>query len=210
MDSAFRDFQVRLARMLTNQLNSRIQLQPHDMVCTSTMQIIVSTHYKINCQITPYKYLKVNYKSSITWREETNFLRTNPSFNKQPRYDYVLIQVDNSQNGQTCICAQLLEVFGITIHGTVYHIALVLPLDEHIPMGEGHHAHDNALRFTRIWARHRSKAVFIMVESIICGALLAPASSEPEQMDEHLVIDVIDEDMWWRMKSVKLVYNVKL
>lgn len=139
-------------------------------------------------------------------------LRVNPNFHGRPRYDYVLVQVDP----HNYIFAQLLYVFGITIKATPQHdetslhMALILPMDETIPVVEGHRPTDKTLRLTRIRSRHRSDAVFINVESVVRGGLLAPVFEEGVQMDEYLIVDVIDEDMWWRMKSVKLIKKAKL
>jgi hypothetical protein len=44
-------------------------------------------------------------------------------------------------------------------------------------------------------------------ETLIRGALL---TSEHDSPGEFFVLDAIDDDFWWRMKSVNLTYNVNL
>jgi len=51
--------------------------------------------------------------------------------------------------------------------------------------------------------------VFISVESIVQGALLVKDFGA-EYGDEYLVIDVVDSDMWLRLKTLALVQRVNL
>jgi hypothetical protein len=76
--------------------------------------------------------LRVNYESAITWCVETDLLRANPSFSHQPRYDFILVRVDNNVH----LFAQLQYIFSVTIEDTTCTMALILPLDEPIPMHE--------------------------------------------------------------------------
>uniref|UniRef100_A0A8H7Y2E1 Uncharacterized protein n=1 Tax=Psilocybe cubensis TaxID=181762 RepID=A0A8H7Y2E1_PSICU len=188
-DIAFHGFRKKLGQTLSRHLGKPVRFDKHDV-------------------ITPYQYMEVNYESKITWKTERNILRINPSFHGRKRYDHALIQVDSEKN--TYIFVQLLYVIGIKVEETLYHMALVLPLDEAIPALENHRISDKKLRFIRVRSRHRSKAAFINVESIVRGGLLAQAFRPPHQVDEYIIIDVIDEDMWWRLKSVKLVKHVVL
>jgi len=82
-------------------------------------------------------------------------------------------------------------------------MALIIPMDERILQQE-HVALDETFRFSRVRAWHVSASAFIDVESIVRGAVLVKAN-DMENHDEYISFDVIDEDMWWRMKSVKLV-----
>ena len=114
-----------------------------------------------------------------------------------------------------CILAQLLQVFGVVVNNAILYMAYILPMDadpyevESINMAHAKLKQeiDKALRLTRIRSRPRAEATCISVESIIRGALVAEGFEENQQKDEYLIIDVIDEDMWWRMKSVRLVQN---
>lgn len=141
----------------------------------------------------------------IDWRLTTDLLRANPDFHHRPRYDYVIIQASNTE----VIFAQILYIFGVTVtlNNTEAHVALVLPFDE--APDRQHCERDEALHFTRVQARHRSKATLIHVESIIRGAVLVK-DFEAEHDDEYIVMDVLDADLWWRMKSVSLARHVKM
>ena len=66
---------------------------------------------------------------------------------------------------------------------------------------------DRDLRFTRVVARPRSTCVLVDVETIVRGALLVRDYSS-QHPDEHIVLDVIDTDLWWQMKSIKLAQKV--
>lgn len=81
-------------------------------------------------------------------------------------------------------------------------MALILPLDEPIPMHE-RRSDDHNLRLIRLRARSRKHAVFINVESIVRGALLT-RDHNSDFDDEFLLVTAIDQDMWWRNKSLIL------
>lgn len=77
-------------------------------------------------------------------------------------------------------------------------IALVQPYNEPIPARERPHK-DKELSLLRYRSRHRKDCTFIAVESIIRGALLA---RDPDIDDERFVVDVIDTDMFLRLRSL--------
>lgn len=139
----------------------------------------------------------------IDWKLTTDLLRANPDFHRRPRYDYVMIQASDTE----VMFAQILYIFGVTVNNTEMHVALVLPFDE--TPDRHHRERDEALHFTRVQARHRSKATFIHVESIVRGAVLVK-DFEAEHGDEYIVMDVLDADLWWRMKSVSIARHVKI
>lgn len=87
-------------------------------------------------------------------------------------------------------------------------MALILPMDESIPRAE-RVASDRVLRFARVRSRPKSKAAFIDIDSIVRGIVVVP-SNDNEVGDEYLIFDVLDEDIWWRMKSTRLATNVRL
>jgi len=90
----------------------------------------------------------------------------------------------------------------------MHYMALILPMDEAIPRAESVPS-DRAFRLTRVRSRRRSNAAFIDINSIIRGALLI-GSNDGEAGDEFFVFDLLDEDMWWRMKSIRLASKVQL
>lgn len=134
---------------------------------------------------------------------QSNLVRANPNFHNRPRYDFVLIKVDEAQH----IFAQLVYIFGIQVDEKPYYLALVTPFDA-VP-SLFNRKRDGDLRLTRVRARPRSEAVIISTESIVRGGLLVEDFGSPID-GEHLVIDFIDGDMWWRMKHLTLARKVNL
>jgi len=149
-------------------------------------------------QVTPYRLLKVNYISVVDWHQKTDLIRVHPNFHGRERQDCVLVAAGNNEY----FFAQLLYVFGVFVANETRHMALIMPMDERIPRNERVQS-DKVFRFRRVRARHISKTAFIDVESIVWGAVLVKAN-DSENHDEFISFDVIDEDMWWRMKSVML------
>jgi hypothetical protein len=92
--------------------------------------------------------------------------------------------------------AQLLLLFVCTVESTVYHLALVHPFDA--PTGTLHRK-DKDLNLHRVRERNRDSSEFVSVNSIIRGALLADDS---EKEGDKLVVDIIDTDMFLRMKEL--------
>jgi hypothetical protein len=101
--------------------------------------------------------------------------------------------------------AQLLSVFSIQYQDKTYQMALILPIDR-LTINRNR-PRDHALRLTRVRSRPRYDSVVVDTETLIRGALL---TSEHDSPGEFFVLDVIDDDFWWRMKSVSLAHNVNL
>lgn len=135
---------------------------------------------------------------------KTNLLCVNPNFHNRPCYDYVLVDAGAGSH----FLAQLLYSFSIFAANDNCYMAVILPFDERIPHADRVPS-DKILRFTRIRSRHRSHAAFIDINSIVRGVVLVP-SNDNDAGDEYLVFDILDEDIWWRMKSIRLATNVKL
>lgn len=94
----------------------------------------------------------------------------------------------------------------ITYKDIDYHMALVLPFD--VPRAAMNRRRDNELRFTRVHPRARAKSLFIDTNSIIRGALLAADGLSQE--GEYLVVNFIDQDMWMRLKNIKLINHAQI
>jgi hypothetical protein len=159
----------------------------------------------VDCQqIRKYRFLKVSYESKVNWELESDYLRCSPLFHNHPRYDCVVVKVSGGL-GQPpkFIFAQLCFIFQCNVGTAKYHMALIQSYDA-LP-GTTYRRRDNALRFHRVRSNPRGFSEFISVESIIRGALLVQAYGSAE---EFLVVDVVDGDMWLRMKEMKLTGRV--
>ncbi|KAJ6572551.1 hypothetical protein DFH09DRAFT_916657, partial [Mycena vulgaris] len=141
--------------------------------------------------IVPFQFLKVHYESLSTWTSTTDFLRCNPKFNGQPRYDCVLVETAHKP-----VFARLLYLLSCTVEKKAHPFALILPLDA--PTGPLRRI-DKALRFHRVRAKLRKQSEFISVHSIIRGAVLVPDFDKP---GESIVFDVLDGDKSLRLKTL--------
>lgn len=146
------------------------------------------------------------YESTIDWELKFNILRINPNFHNNDRHDYVLIKAGETD----CFFAQLLYVFGIEYQGNTYQRALILPMDVPVPV-QGR-VRDRKLRFRRVIARPYSRSVLIDINTIIRGALLVKDYGAPLETSKsgHIVVESIDADIWWRMKTINLAHNVQI
>ena len=126
----------------------------------------------------------------MTWKTATDYLRCSPKFYGQPHYDYVIVQTF-----QKPIFGQLVYVFSITIGTTKYPLALIQPFDAPVESLEK----DADLGFFRLKSQPRVKTEIFPVASIIRGALLVRDFDSDD--DVYIVLDVIDGDMFLRMKN---------
>ncbi|KAF7378401.1 hypothetical protein MSAN_00266700 [Mycena sanguinolenta] len=180
-DLAFLNFRVRFADFLSEFLPAYGHALPQ------------GKRVKFNAQqeITPYRYLKVFFQSFDNWADDTDYLRCSPSFHNQERYDAALVKTTTGN-----IFVRLAFVFTCTIEDKTYPFGLVQALD----VGTGRRsAKDKALSFYHIRERPRKECEFISVYSIIRGALLAP---DFDKRGDYLVIDVVDSDMFLRLKEM--------
>ncbi|KAJ3965203.1 hypothetical protein EV361DRAFT_671744, partial [Lentinula raphanica] len=106
-------------------------------------------------------------------------------------YDSIIF---NAGIGQP-IFAQLRYLFLITVADIAYPIALVQPYK----VIQARSTTDKDLGLLRV--RKQRDTEFISVRSIIRGAVLIPASDDPLKIDEMLVWDALDGDMFLRVKE---------
>ncbi|KAF8156731.1 hypothetical protein B0H34DRAFT_675152 [Crassisporium funariophilum] len=119
----------------------------------------------LNNQITEYQYLKSFYESKVTWKQEVNHLRCSPSFNKQSRYDHVIIQMDSGP-----IFAQLKFIFTAVVGKERIPFILVQAFD--IYCDRHYKKKDKELGFICLRQQSERKAEFFFARSIICGAVI--------------------------------------
>ncbi|KAG1876628.1 hypothetical protein DFJ58DRAFT_712860 [Suillus subalutaceus] len=146
-----------------------------------------------NFQICEYRYLKVNYESTVDWKQATDYLWCNPSFHGQPRYDCALIQLTPEQSA----FVKLILMFKChlpDIDGS-FNFALVQPYTA----GTGAHRRiDRELKLTRVKAVPRANSTFVPLASVIRGAVLFP---DRDHQGEFIIVDHIDSDMFLHMKT---------
>lgn len=139
----------------------------------------------------------------VDWSTEYHFIRANPNFHNRPRYDYALVKVgeDNSE----CIIVHVLYIFRIRVKGEEHHMALVLPFD--VPRQISNRNRDTELRLERIHPRlNRANSIIIDTNTIIRGVLLAEDRSS-DRREQH-VVSFTDQDIWMRMKTMRLLTHV--
>ncbi|RDB28873.1 hypothetical protein Hypma_015251 [Hypsizygus marmoreus] len=175
-DIAFNRFRIKLGIFFTNHFNRTREIK-----------------FKGTDAITEYQFLKVSYESMVDWQTQTDYLRRSPNFHGRQRNDYVLVNgVDKK------FFAQLLLIFSCRVDDTEFKMAYIYPLDA--PPGTIHRRRDRDLGFYRLRSRLRKDCMFISVESIIRGALIAKDYAKD---GDYLVVDCVDADLWRRMKQLR-------
>jgi hypothetical protein len=135
----------------------------------------------------------------VNWEIASDYLCCNPMFHNHARHDCVLVKVSGGF-GQPpkYMFAQLCFIFKCTVNATQYSMALIHPYDA-LP-GTINQQRDREFRFHKLKAKPRASSEFILVESIVRGALVV----EDYGTEGHfLVVDVVDADMWFRVKGMR-------
>lgn len=135
----------------------------------------------------------------MNWTLLTDILQCNPNFHNHPRYDCVIVKDDDGP-----YFAQLVQVFSCNIGGKDFPLALVQPFTETVSSTTA--KLDEDLGFYRVAAKKRDEYIFILIYSIIRGALLVEDFGlKAVSTKEYLVVDVVDEDMYLHMKALAYV-----
>ena len=143
-------------------------------------------------QVFEYRLIKVNYESKVAWNVCTDNLRCSPSFFGKPRNDCVLVCTV-----EKLIFACLIFIFVIELHDIYCPIILVQPFDLYLGP---RHRKDEELGLFRLGIKSVSE--FIPLQSIVRGSLIIKDFSE-EREGEYIVVDVIDGDMFFRVKEMQ-------
>ncbi|KAG1898398.1 uncharacterized protein F5891DRAFT_955435, partial [Suillus fuscotomentosus] len=150
-----------------------------------------------NNKLQEYRYLKVNYESTVDWRLTTDYLRCNPSFHGCEHCYCALIQTLDKDGNDKNIFVQILFMFKFTVSNHTFELALVLSMDA--PTGS-RQSTDRDLGLTRLWARPLASLEFISLQSIIRSALLVP---DYDNNGDFFLVDLVDTDMFLRAKSLR-------
>ena len=134
----------------------------------------------------------MNYQSLETWQQATDYLRCNPLFYGQPRYDLVMV---NMFGDDSTFC-RLVRVFTYAYAAQTYALALVQPYTTFIQSSQ---SVDRKLGLCRIHEKPRHESQIIPMRSIIRGALCI---QDNEKEGDFLVLDTIDEDMFLRLVEI--------
>ncbi|KAG0692108.1 hypothetical protein DFH29DRAFT_985943 [Suillus ampliporus] len=146
-----------------------------------------------NLQIQEHQYLKVNYESTVDWKQTTDYLQCNPHFHGHPRYDCALIQLMQGVS----VFIRLVFMFKCQLPDVgSFEFVLVQPFTAGV-VGAPRRI-DRDFRLTRIKAVPRASSIFVPLCSFIRSALLYP---DPVHQDEFIVVDHIDSDMFMCMKT---------
>ena len=114
-----------------------------------------------------------------------------------PRYDAVIVQIAEGH----FIFARLHFAFVCEINHKMYALALIEPMDIIQPSATASNLRipnlDRDLALCRV--RTRRKVEFIPLRLVVRGALLYP---DPERAHDYIVVDVVDQDMFLRLKEI--------
>ena len=148
--------------------------------------------YLVNNEVFEYRLIKVNYESKVAWNVCTDYLRCSPSFFGKPRNDCVLLRTV-----EKLIFACLAFIFVIQIHGVFCPIVLVEPFDLYLGPTR---RKDKELGLFRLGIKESSE--FMPLQSILRGSLIVK-DFDTNRDGEFIVVDVIDGDMFLRIKGMK-------
>lgn len=142
-------------------------------------------------QVREYQFIKVKYESFVDWTIKEDYLRCNPSFHGNPRYDFVIA---NLSGGHTF--ARLVFVFTCQVAEQNYRLALIQRLKKQSRTAEKEF--DKNLSIHRWQIRPRDRCEVVPIDCVVRGALLV---KDPKYVDDYFVIDTLDEDMYLRVKK---------
>lgn len=157
-----------------------------------------STHDK---KIKEYALITPHYESQVNQRLQTDYLHCAELWQRQyPRFDFAIVDTPNG-----FIFARLVMVFTCKV-GDIqdYPAALIQPMDE--PIGR-QKTKDKDLRLIRVRQKLRSQTEFIPARAIRRGAVLV---EEGDTYGEYYVMDVLDGDMFLRVRHLMPQYVISL
>ncbi|KAF6755045.1 hypothetical protein DFP72DRAFT_1123733 [Ephemerocybe angulata] len=186
------DFQKALVTFLTQNSESILDVCP-DFHIEPTSQTMIHD----------YQMLRVLYESKETWEWEENIVRCNPLFHQAARYDSVMIQTDTPTKP---LFARLLHLFTIANSkdpkSPRIPLALILPYDGVVPQRQADK--DAFLGLHRVRPKGSGIPEIVFARTILRGTLLIPAFSDATYIyaSDHFVFDILDSDMFLRMKEI--------
>jgi len=141
----------------------------------------------------------VNYESYVDWKLATDYLRCNPSFHGNQRYDCVFFRTKDTHGNPRHTFARLLMMFRYTLNQDSdqdpLDLALVQPMDIST---SNRRTVDRDLGFTRLRSRYSAQSEFISLRSVVRGALLVP---DFKHTGDFFLVDYVDHDWFLRAKQ---------
>ena len=134
----------------------------------------------------------MGYESLVDWSIKTDYLRCNPSFNGEERYDFVITNVPQERT-----FAQLVFAFVCRVGGLAYHLAIIRPSDK--VSRSSTKKVDKDLSIHRRQIRSRSRCEVVPLDCIVRGAVLV---KDPNYSGDYFILDTLDEDMFLRVKQL--------
>ena len=137
-------------------------------------------------QIREYRFLKIQYKSTINWWEKVDYLHCSLFFHQKLWYNCVIVDMVRGP-----IFARLVLTFNYKIEGENYLIVLIHPFNAAI--SRPHRQKDINFGLFCLCAKPQTSCEFIFVWSIIHGALLV---EDFKRKGDLLVVDIVDMNMF--------------
>lgn len=133
---------------------------------------------------------------------KTDYLRCNPKFYGQPRYDCVLVQSTPRPYFARLVC-----LFTCKVDGKEYPLALIQPYASNptTELSRLQKDMDIDLEFHRLRENFRTECEFVSIHTIIRGAVLfysdeATPNGMPSR--DHFLFDLLDPDMFYRGREL--------
>lgn len=138
----------------------------------------------------------MQYSCTADWKVKTDYLRCNPNFQHEPRYDCVLVDSTPSP-----FFARLIFLFTCGVGDQNYPMALIQPFDS-VYKHRNRQQKDTDLEFLRLRENLRRDSEFISIHSIIRGAVIV-SCDEPMANGrcDYFLFDVLDSDMFLRARK---------
>jgi hypothetical protein len=131
----------------------------------------------------------VEYESVVDWQPHVDYLRCNPKFHGNSRYDFVIVNLLDAR-----VFARLACIFVCRVGGRSYRLALIKRLDKSTRQAPKKVDKELSIRRWRI--RQDTRCEVIPLECIMRGAVLLEDSSHS---GDYFVIDTLDSDMYLRL-----------
>ncbi|KAI0649456.1 hypothetical protein C8Q79DRAFT_999221 [Trametes meyenii] len=177
-DKDFTRFRLNLEEYLNNRYSST--RSHHAYLRLKPQQLVIES-----------RYLRVDYESVVTWKQDTDHIRCSPLFQGAPRYDSVIYWVDDNTYG----FAQLKCVFTFEFRGIHYPIALIRPFEVVQLPRLVRSRTDQDLGLCRL--RKKQGTSLIPADSITRAALITKDFGKD---GDFLALDTVDEDMFMRFR----------